>query len=189
MKKCCRTKPQRNSGDWQKERANILQRLCMSIEKQASQGRKVRPLIHRAARRWNGKPFRCDPKRTLTLSAGRLTALFYKWRRETKTAGVFALHYTPRRERVAKSFLLKFVNYCSVPRSRSLRAVWNEMAAHSGKQPISYTTALRYFSSAQHRAIQGELLKMAHAKTVAQGLIAQAKAKIGDHYQPKGGRV
>lgn len=151
----CRCSLQHNSGDWQKERATRLHRLCNWIETKVSQGKKVRPLTRLAARRWNGKPFRCDPSRKLTLSAGRLATLFYQWLGAGKTPESVALHYNPSNRRiVSRREIARFVRHAAAPGTFTFAAAF---AAMQRTRPVSYSAThfFRAIPADQSKALRG----------------------------------
>lgn len=69
------------------KREATLQCLFTAIANQVCAGKKVRPLLRRAARRY----------RRLALSGGRLTALYYRWRAQVSDA--LSLNYSPANRR------------------------------------------------------------------------------------------
>lgn len=179
MKKCCRTKPQRSCGAWQKEREAILQRLCQRIEDQVSQGKKVRPLIWRAARRWNGKPFRCDPSRTLALSPGGFNKLFYNWRRNGRTAQSFALKFNPANRRpVTPQQVTRFVRHASQPGTFTFAAAFAAMQRTS--QPVQYSPT--HFFSSLPAELSKALRRLFHGRRQQRGIETRFK-----HFLAKGG--
>ena len=64
----------------QHERASILQNICSWIYRRELARKPLRAAFREFSRRWDGRPYRTDPRARLRLSATRLRHLYYEWR-------------------------------------------------------------------------------------------------------------
>lgn len=183
---------------WKGERENILQSICKSIARQVSHGEKVRPLIHRAASRWNGKPFRCDPKRKLVLSAARLLNLYYHWKRSAELPSAFRFRYVGTAPTVPAAVLCRFIEFCAAMRWPSMKAAWTAFARRKGsfrngqrksRVRFTYQQALRYFPASKFRALQTQLVARANAEIELGRLRLQYCFKIRECHPDRPRRV
>jgi hypothetical protein len=175
---CCRTSPQSNRSGCNQEREAILQRLCIWIETKVSQGKKVRPLARLAARRWNGKAFRCDPSRKLTLSANRLVALYYKWQQAGRTSQALARGYAPANRRpVTSKEQGRFLKHASAPGTLTFAAAWQSM-----QRTLAVPFTLNHLCQSLPSPVRRELRRLFHARRNQRGI----ETRFG-RYLAKGG--
>jgi hypothetical protein len=96
--------------DWQKERAKILQAVCLHIQARVNGGSFAEREIRRAAARWNGKPFKVDPNRSLRLSVSSLRRVYFGFKR--RGAEALQLDYKPSASRVPSAVVREFLEIC-----------------------------------------------------------------------------
>jgi len=184
---------------WQQARTTILQRICTGVESLVSRGAKVRPLINRAAKRWNAKPFRSDPSRRLKLSASRLLTLFYNWKRNGQLPGAFHLGYFKTPPTVPAPVLCRFVDFCAARPRANLKSAWSAFAnrpgafrrgRHAGPRPnFSYPVIRRFFTAAQFNAIQKQLEFRAQAEREIGRLRLQYQFEIRERLPARPRRI
>lgn len=184
----------KQTSNWQTERAKILQRACRSIKAAAQRGAPIGRAIRRTARRYNGRPFKCDPARRLAVSSKSLRRHWDAWRRGGELPAAFRLQFKSRPSAVTAPVMIRFADFCATGRRKSMRAAWLAFAARPGAfghgrrkknfRPISYDSALREFGAANFYLIQDALRKMQTSQTnlaqVRLSIIADLRRRLSD---------
>jgi hypothetical protein len=121
---------------WQIERASLLQRGCVSVERRAmNHGCTERAAIARLARTFRARHYRSVPSRRIRLSGGRLATLFYRWKRSGRTPAAFALHYRcVNQSGLPARFTKEFFRFCFRPEVTSMLAAFRQLAAEWRKK-------------------------------------------------------
>ena len=132
----------------------------------------------------NGRAFKCDPKRHLSLSGKTLQREFAIWKRGGELPAAFTLQYRPRRPAIPAPVLVRFANFCASGRQPSMKAAWDKFAARGGNfgrgqhasKPlkISYGQLCYHFPAPDFYLMQGEL----KAIQAAQTKLAQLRLKV-----------
>jgi len=150
-----------------------------AIEKGVAKGRKIRPMIQRHARRYEGTP---------GFAWQTLMNLLYHWRRSGRTVECLMPAWPLGRPKVTEEFLLAFVQFVvSEPRRLSLRAAYVDFTATLGAPPpIGYSAAIRHFPSSTFRKIQREWRAIAACKANAARLHKEANDKIHARFREAG---
>ena len=161
---------QNSTPAWQVERAQRLQRACRSIETRLARGEQNRRAFRRVAKYQHGRPFRCDPSRTMRLSEGTLRYLFPRWKNGGKVSAAFQLHYRPRISAIPAPVLVCFAEFCANNRLRSLASAWAQFSKSvriAGK-PLQFTYyQVRYeFTAANFYLLQHHVAALRTAQTV-----------------------
>lgn len=171
---------------WRIEFEQSLHRVCTGLKRGVEQGKPLRRLIARAAKRWDKKPFRFDPSRKFQLSRATLNRLFNQWRRGGGVPSALRHRYHPAGPSVPAPVLVRFVAFVAGRPWPSLKAAWKEFASHPGayyargrkpaarRLPFTYGQVNRYFSGANFRALQTQLA----ARTRAEQELARLRVEI-----------
>jgi hypothetical protein len=150
--------PNKSTPPWQIERAGKLHRACLRIEAARARGEKICKYVLRTARRYNGRPFKCDPARRMRLCTSSLWRLYRKWRRSGKVASALILKYCKRPPYVPRLFMLRFVDFCASHRIRSMNGAWQEFSKLKKNVPqaksISYGQVRYFFSGEAFQSLQ-----------------------------------
>ena len=121
---------------WAAERARILRRLCQRIEANVQAGSKTEAEIRKAARRWNGKPFKTTPGRKLKLSEETLGRVYRKWKPGHSEAA-FELGYLTHGTTLPEWAIKQFCRNCSragiTSRAEAVRATQAQWKRRTGK--------------------------------------------------------
>lgn len=104
-------------ADLESQRCEYLHRLCRQIEGMIEAGQPAKTAIGRAARRQNQRLFKHG-----RLSLGRLTVLFYAWRK-SRSPEVFRRNYQPGKPRVPFELIEEFLNRLQADKVVSVSAV------------------------------------------------------------------
>lgn len=98
---------------WYRERARLLNKFCKRVEEAVQRGDKPTAAIRRRLGYYEGRQYKSCPTRHLRLSFSRAWALFYQWRRQGRSPGVFELRWrNPRRPGVTAQALRSLVWIC-----------------------------------------------------------------------------
>ena len=97
---------------WMRERAERLHRICKGIERQRAKGVSVRRACTHLAWVWKDRSYRTAPHRKCRFSRSALVVLYYRWRRDGKSPGCFALHYSDRLAPVTPEDMRRFLGAC-----------------------------------------------------------------------------
>jgi hypothetical protein len=168
---------------WQAERANKLHRACNSVQTRLNHGERKRKAFRRVAKYHNGRAFKCNPKRHLSLSEQTLRRAFAKWKRGGEVPSAFRFRYQPRRPTIPAPVLVRFAGFCASIPMPSVRAAWQKFSARGGafgrgqhaSKPlkISYGQLCYHFPATDFYLMQGEL----KAIQAAQMKLAQLRFK------------
>jgi hypothetical protein len=113
---------------WQIERARALHQVCHRIQTRLDRGEPLLRTVRLFSRRWQGKPFHCDPARRWNLSRGTLLRWFYRWQHNGYTPAAFALGYKSGRPRIPAVLVTETMRRCALPGVFSLAAAVRSMA-------------------------------------------------------------
>ena len=169
---------------WQIERANKLHRACVSVQTRLGNNERKRKAFRRVASYHDGRPFKCDSKRHLSLSEKTLRRQFARWKRFGEVPAAFRIHYLPRRPAIPAPVLVRFAGFCASQQLPSLISAWKKFSARGGSfgrgqhasKPlkISYGQLCYNFPAPDFYLMQGEL----KAIQAAQIRLAQLRSKI-----------
>ena len=167
----------KSKANWQAERAALLHRACKSVQTRINHGERKQKAFRRVAKYNNGRAFKCDPKRRLSLGGKTLQRAFARWKHGGEVAAAFLIHYQPRRPAIPAPVLVRFTNFCASGRQPSMKAAWEKFAARGGNfgrgqhasKPlkISYGQARYHFPVADFYLMQGELKTIQEAQAVS----------------------
>jgi hypothetical protein len=105
---------------WQREHQQTVLRICILIAARLQKGESISRCVRRYSKRWNGKPFECDPSRKFQLSQETIRRAFWKWRRGGEVASAVALQYQPAiASKVTAPVLRSFITALFLPSVRS----------------------------------------------------------------------
>lgn len=123
-----------NSGknNWQTDRAQLLQRACLSLQTAILNGGKVCKTLQRVARRYHGRCFKSDPARQLRLSPLTLRRAWNAWRRSGQLPRAFQLNFHNGGNVIPSPLLVRFTNYCARRQFRSLKSAWQKFSMCGG---------------------------------------------------------
>lgn len=122
----------RSSSRWQLERARRLHCICQGVAAALQRGETHHAAISRAARRWHGKSYRCEPARKWKLSAHSLRAHFAAWRK-SPTPSAFSLGYRTRPAPDTEALAASLRAACIAPACTSLAsAIRSVQSGHPG---------------------------------------------------------
>ncbi|HTX21463.1 MAG TPA: hypothetical protein VMD27_06365 [Candidatus Aquilonibacter sp.] len=164
-------RPSNQIPAWQRERAARLHRICSSISTRAMRGEKRRKLVQWFVRYWNGRFYKCDPRRPLKFSASTILRALRIWKRGGQVAAALLPQYKPRRSVFTAPILIRFINFIAIHPQPSMKAAWKEFSRRGGNfgsgrrsgKPLKISYGqLRYAFSAetfneiraQHKAIE-----------------------------------
>jgi hypothetical protein len=97
---------------WMRERAERLHRICKGIERQRAKGVSVRKACTHLAWVWKDRSYRTAPHIKCRFSRSTLVVLYYHWRRNGKSPGCFALHYSDRLAPLKPADIRRFLAAC-----------------------------------------------------------------------------
>ena len=160
---------------WQTERARKLHRACQSLQAAIARGETKSKALRRVARNFNGRKFKSDPARHMTLSAGSLRRLFKVWQRGGEVPSALIIQYRPRRPAIPAPLLVRFTEFCSSTRHPQMLAAWQKFSARGGSfgrgrhahKPLKISSGqVRYhFPVAGFYLMQSKLKAIATAQT------------------------
>lgn len=183
MKTLQKTSTQHHLPAWQIEYATRLHSICTAIAARQAKGGKLSRGLRVFARRWNGKPYRCDPSRRFRLSAKSLERAYGKWRNGGGVPSAIRLNYKPdATSKVTAPVLRAFVSALFLPSVNSgveayrLLQARRRRAGHlpgtgKGRRPsarklngVSYSTLLRHLPAGVTRKIPRLRLQVTQAE-------------------------
>lgn len=116
---------------WREERARLVLAICLHIQARTLAGHSEAREIRRAAKRWNGRPYRKSPDRKLRLSEPTLTRLFYGWKKRGTDALV--LNYKAGTPKMPAAVVQDFLRACldegvhsMAEAIRAIQVIWRE---------------------------------------------------------------
>jgi hypothetical protein len=157
------------SSPWQRERCQLLHRLCLAIERKRERGRTLRQALRWPGWYWKNRTYRCDPTRKIQISRGTLKNCYYIWRRGGKTAASLSLRYGTSAIPIPQNDVLRFVRSCLAPGACSLEAVYRAMAAPSH--------TLRTFRDSMPRALLQRIRRL-HRARITNAEVERHAAKL-----------
>lgn len=124
------------SGDnlplWQREREQLLKRVCLSVQKRIENGMGFLRAVQAAAKLFQGRQFKSDPSRKLRLSKKTLIRIFYAWDGGMMPAA-FRLKYVYGRQSVFTSQMLtRFIQFIIDRPQPSLAVAWRKFSELGG---------------------------------------------------------
>jgi len=166
---------------WQIERANKLHRACRSVQTRINHGERTRRAFRRVAKYHNGRAFKCDPKRHLSLSEQTLRRAFTRWKHGGEVAAALTLQYRPRRPAIPAPVLVRFADFCASFRLPSMKVAWDKFSTRGGsfglgrhaRNPLKISYGLLryhfpapdfYLMQAQQQAIQAAQTNLAQLR-------------------------
>lgn len=121
----------RSVPKWQKVRANLIHRACLSVHFHVEQrGRGILRTCGRIARRYNGRVIEGSHK--LALSRGTLIRLYRLWRSGGQIPAVFFLNFTSGRRYIDARLLVRFINFAADAKWTSFKAAWLAFCKRGG---------------------------------------------------------
>jgi len=178
-----------DSVRWGRELAQTKHSICRTIARGVQSGLKVRPQARRAARRWNGKPYRCDPTRKFSLSQTTIVRAWYRWQRGGQVPAAVRLQFNGSAHAMPALMLVRFVTFCAEADWTSQRAAWRAFIRQPGafargprpakhNRRYSFGTVRRHFPFAAFRALQAARKAEAAARHERAVLLVQTSAEI-----------
>jgi hypothetical protein len=165
-----------------------LHRACNSVQTRLNRGERKRKAFRRVAKYHNGRAFKCDPRRRLSLSEGTLRRLFAKWKRVGEVPSAFWIQYKPRRSTITAPVLIRFIDFSARQQFPSMKSAWEKFSARGGNfgcgrrsnKPvkISYGMARYYFPAAKFHKLQEQLEKIDQAQDTLAWLRLDFQAEI-----------
>jgi len=147
-------------------------------------GERSQKSFRRVAKYYDGRSFKCNPKRHLSLSEQTLRRAFARWKHGGELPAAFRIDYQPRRPAITAPVLVRFTNYCASQQLPSVKSAWQKFSARGGSfgrgqhasKPlkISYGQLRYHFPAADFYLMQGEL----KAIQAAQTKLAQLRLKV-----------
>ena len=187
-------------GNWQGERERRLNRACLLIQAAISRGETARKAIRRMAGRYNGRPYKSDPRRCMALARTTLRGLFYKWKRGGELSAVFRLNYGAHGV-FTYWMLIRFLNFLVKCPQPNLKAAFERFTARGrgfsagqrGVMPvkISYWQLQSHFGQENFRLIRAQQRAMNDAQRKLGGLKLSLAAEFERRFparQPHAGR-
>lgn len=162
----------------------LLHRACRSVQMRINHGERSQKSFRRVAKYYDGRSFKCNPKRHLSLSEQTLRRAFARWKHGGELPAAFRIDYQPRRPAITAPVLVRFTNYCASQQLPSVKSAWQKFSARGGSfgrgqhasKPlkISYGQLRYHFPAADFYLMQGEL----KAIQAAQTKLAQLRLKV-----------
>lgn len=113
---------------WMKERARLLHRICLAIQRRRDAGRSLKDAMKQPAWYFSKERFyRCDRARRIQLGRGSLVRFYYLWLASGKSPSAFRLAYVVKRLPVTRQNLKQFLKVCAMTGTRSMRAAYKRM--------------------------------------------------------------
>jgi hypothetical protein len=111
-----------------RERARLLHRICVAIQKRRDAGRSLKDAMAQPSWYWS-KPrfYRCDNTRRVRLGRGSVVRFYYLWRANGRSSEVFKLGYVVKRQPVARKTVREFLEACAMTGTRSMSAACRRM--------------------------------------------------------------
>jgi hypothetical protein len=167
---------------WQAERAAILQRACLSVQAAIQHCQKLKRAVRRVARRFNGRAYKSDPARRLSLAPGTLRMWWDKWRHGGEVPAAFKLNYYRPAPRVPRAVVIRFAGYCATHRHPNVKAAWQAFCKIplNARQTavISYGQVCYTFKAALFYEMQAQLKAIATAQAGLNAARLKAVAEI-----------
>lgn len=168
---------------WQRERAEILQRACVSFKGRIERGERRGKAARSVAYRYHRNPFKSDPTRKLQLSPTTLRRLFRAWTRNGEKASAFELHYKPRRSEFTREILIQFLDFVIASKHSSLKSAWENFCA--GKPPLPSCYAVRWaFTTGRFYELRQQVKSICAALEKLDRLRAESENIFGNTSRP-----
>jgi hypothetical protein len=103
--------------------------------------------------RWRGRCYKCDPKRAIRFRYSTLLRLYYDWCNGGRTPETLALHYWRGNRKASIGQVVKLLELCLAPETRSFSAAYRKLIA-----PGATESAYRHATPAPLRAALAALL-------------------------------
>src|ERR1039458_8584455 len=178
----------KNQIPWHRELANKLQSACKSVQTRISRGERKQKAFRRVAKYHDGRSFKGDPKRHLSLSEGTLRHLFAKWKRGGEVPSAFRFRYQPRRSAITAPVLIRFIDYSARQQFPSMKSAWQKFSTRGGNYgcgrrsnkplKITYGMARYFFPAAKYSQLQEQLEKIDQAQDTLAGRRLDFQAEI-----------
>jgi hypothetical protein len=173
---------------WQIERAKKLHRACVSVQTRLAHGERKRKAFRRVAKYHNGRAFKCDPKRRLSLSEQTLRRTFARWKLDGEVLSAFWIQYKHRPSALTAPVLIRFIEFSARQQFPSMKSAWEKFSTRGGNfgcgrrsyKPVkfSYGMARYYFPAAKFSKLQEQLEKIDQAQNTLAWLRLEFQAEI-----------
>jgi hypothetical protein len=173
---------------WQNERRGILHRACRSLNLALVRGRRIGPAARRIARRFNGRPYRSEPRRHVQMSAPTLRWNFKQWQQNGRSASAFRLNYNPgiHLPGITASQMARFIRFSASRRLPTLKQAVQRFTASGHKigyaRPRAYDRIGYYFRAAKFSQLQ-QHIKAIQAHRLAIQQHEKSLAKSGAQFR------
>ncbi len=167
------------AASWMLERARVLHGICLRIDRQhEAQGVPLRRAFNQAAKRLQGRCYRCDKGRSLALSAASLRRIYYRWS-QARSVECLVLGY-----RATSRASLKPATVRQFLRFAVQAGVWSFLTAYGllmargktqGRKLPSYATLLRAIPAKVRARITAEHKRRRRAHQAEQVFAAYAR--------------
>ena len=136
----------------------------------------------------NGRAFKCDPKRRLSLSEQTLRRTFARWKLDGEVPSAFWIQYKHRPSALTAPVLIRFIEFSARQQFPSMKSAWEKFSTRGGNcgcgrrsnKPviISYGMARYYFPAAKFSKLQEQLEKIDQAQNTLAWLRLEFQAEI-----------
>lgn len=144
---------------WMRERAQLLHKLFVRVERRRKQGWSLNKALVAFARYWDGRSYRADSRIRVRLALSTLRVLFYEWVQGGRTEEALCLHFHGHFIPIEPAVLRAFINACTAPGMAGFQSA-GRMAGLRGRSvdrvvrmlPAKLRTAIKASFSARRQA-------------------------------------